>query len=59
MSTYARRGHWSRLLDGTDLVSGRPVRTHGRGRRCMVEGCDTRLSLYNPNPRCALHEHHT
>ena len=26
-----------------------------RGRVCDVPGCDTRLSIYNPSPFCALH----
>jgi hypothetical protein len=40
---------------GTELVHGRPVRTYGRGRTCEIENCDTRLSVYNPGPVCALH----
>ena len=34
-----------RLVTGSDLIHGRPLRTYGRGRTCMIEGCDTRLSL--------------
>ena len=26
-----------------------------RGRVCDEPGCDTRLSIYNPSPFCALH----
>ena len=39
----------------SELVHGRPLRTYGRGRSCEVDDCDTRLSLYNPGPVCALH----
>jgi hypothetical protein len=59
MSTYAQVGYRSRLLAGSDLVHGRPLRTYRRGRTCMVDGCETRLSLYNPNARCWLHDHGT
>jgi len=31
------------------------TRTYGIGRICAVEGCDTRLSAYNPLTVCALH----
>jgi len=57
MTRSARVGFGSRLLAGSDLVHGRPVRTYGRGRTCMVEGCDIHLSLYNPNAQCSLHDH--
>jgi hypothetical protein len=40
---------------GTELVHARPLKTYGRGRTCEVEDCDTRLSVYNPKPVCALH----
>jgi hypothetical protein len=59
MTLYAKMGYRTRLVAGSDLVHGRPLRTYRRGRTCMVEGCDIRLSLYNPNERCALHDHHT
>lgn len=42
-------------LSGTELVHGRPLRTYRRGRTCALEECDTRLSVYNPSPVCALH----
>lgn len=42
-------------LAGTEMVHSRPARTYGRGRTCAVENCDTRLSVYNPKPVCALH----
>jgi hypothetical protein len=42
------------------------TKTYGVGRICMVEGCGTRLSAYNPSNVCALHSgswqeqgHHT
>jgi hypothetical protein len=31
------------------------AKTYGAGRICVVEGCGTRLSAYNPSPVCALH----
>lgn len=57
MSIYAKARSGSRMLAGSDLIHGSPVRTFGQGRTCKVEGCGTRLSLYNPNVRCSLHEH--
>jgi hypothetical protein len=35
----------------TDLIPA-----FARGRVCDEPGCDTRLSIYNPSPICALHE---
>ena len=32
------------------------VADYGRGRVCEHLGCTTRLSIYNPEPRCALHQ---
>jgi len=32
------------------------VADYGRDRVCEHPGCTTRLSIYNPEPRCALHE---
>lgn len=31
------------------------TRTYGVGRICIVDGCGTRLSAYNPSSVCALH----
>ena len=31
------------------------TKTYGAGRICKVDGCDTRLSAYNPSAVCALH----
>ena len=31
------------------------TRTYGSGRICIVDGCGTRLSAYNPSSVCALH----
>jgi hypothetical protein len=31
------------------------TKTYGQGRVCVVEGCDTLLSAYNPSGVCALH----
>jgi hypothetical protein len=55
MTLHAKVGYATRLATGSDLVHGRPLRTYQRGRTCMVEGCDIRLSVYNPNARCSLH----
>jgi hypothetical protein len=57
MTAYVRVGYAPRHVVGSDLIHGRPLRTFGRGRTCMVEGCNTRLSLYNPTVRCSLHDH--
>jgi hypothetical protein len=32
------------------------VADYGAGRLCEAPGCATRLSIYNPDRRCALHE---
>jgi hypothetical protein len=31
------------------------VQTYGAGRVCVVEGCETKLSQYNPAATCARH----
>ena len=31
------------------------VQIYAAGRVCIVEGCDTKLSRYNPSPACACH----
>jgi hypothetical protein len=31
------------------------VQTYEAGRVCVVEACETKLSLYNPSPACACH----
>ena len=58
MTLYTKVGYGTRLV-GSDLVHGRPLRTYQRGRTCMVEGCDIRLSVYNPKTRCSLHDRYT
>jgi hypothetical protein len=35
-------------------ASGEPLRTYGKGRICTFEGCQTRLSKYNPTTRCSI-----
>ena len=50
-STRALRG--SRLHDVADVML--KTKTYGAGRICMVDGCGTRLSAYNPSSVCALH----
>jgi hypothetical protein len=44
---------------------GRPIvgsitecRSYRPGRVCRADGCTTVLSIYNPEPRCAVHERH-
>ena len=32
-----------------------PSKVHGTGRICEAEGCETRLSMYNPVRRCWQH----
>jgi hypothetical protein len=49
------RGH--KWLVVTELTRGHPLATYGRGRVCDVSGCRTRLSVYNPETRCSLHDH--
>lgn len=36
---------------------GKAVRTYGQDRVCSVEGCTTRLSMYNPSRVCSVHAH--
>jgi hypothetical protein len=50
-STRALRGN--RLHDVADVML--KTRTYGIGRICIIDGCGTRLSAYNPSSVCALH----
>jgi hypothetical protein len=50
-STRALRG--SRLHDVANVML--KTKTYGAGRICIVDGCGTRLSAYNPSSVCALH----
>jgi len=50
-STTALRG--SRLHHVTDVML--KTKTYGVGRICVVDGCGTRLSAYNPSSVCAMH----
>jgi hypothetical protein len=59
MTLYAKVDYGTRLVGGSDLVHGRPLTTYRRGRTCIFEGCDTRLSFYNPNPQCSVHDRRT
>jgi hypothetical protein len=43
-------------LSGTQMEHSNPVRKYKAGRTCDVDGCDARLSVYNPGPVCALHQ---
>lgn len=45
------RGH-RMYTQADDLLR---TKTYGAGRTCSVEGCQTRLSAYNPSSICALH----
>jgi hypothetical protein len=49
--TNGLRGH--RMYTQADVLLR--TKTYGTGRICSVEGCNTRLSLYNPSNVCALH----
>jgi hypothetical protein len=42
-------------LSGTQLEHSSRVRTYKSGRTCEVEGCEARLSVYNPGRVCGLH----
>jgi len=46
-----------RPLAGGPVVgeSGSAVNSYPTGRVCSHDGCDTRLSRYNPDEQCALH----
>jgi hypothetical protein len=35
----------------------RAVRTYDADRVCIVEGCTTKLSIYNPSRVCSVHAH--
>jgi hypothetical protein len=50
-STRALRGN--RLHDVADVML--KTKTYGIGRICIIDGCGTRLSAYNPSSVCALH----
>jgi hypothetical protein len=43
------------LVTGLGVVR-RPSRTYPVGRICAAPECDTRLSIYNPEVRCWVHE---
>ncbi len=47
---FGRRG-----VHGTELLHGPAAKTFSSGRTCSTPGCSTRLSRYNPNPRCWIH----
>ena len=34
----------------------RPSRTYPAGRMCATRGCETRLSIYNADRHCSIHE---
>ncbi len=37
-------------------AAGTATPRHPQGRVCNSPGCETRLSVYNPDNNCALHE---
>jgi hypothetical protein len=47
-----------RVLPGGKVDGVTPAQTprYGAGRTCAAEGCDTRLSSYNPARWCWIHE---
>lgn len=49
-ATTVLRGH---RLQSTP--NGAKTRTYGVGRTCVIEGCGTLLSAYNPSRTCAAH----
>ena len=51
-STSALRGR-SLCRTSNDMLN--KTRTYGLGRICVMDGCGTRLSAYNPSNVCALH----
>jgi len=38
------------------LSSGEALPQYDRDRRCAHQGCESRLSRYNPSTTCSLHE---
>lgn len=52
------RPNSQRSILGGPLVGelGARVAQAPAGRVCEEEGCNTRLSVYNPGARCSLHE---
>lgn len=40
----------------TTLAQGQRLAMSAAHRRCQAEGCDTRLSRYNPSSTCTLHQ---
>jgi hypothetical protein len=48
--------HKMKQLSGTQIERSNPVRRYKAARTCEIEGCDARLSVYNPGPVCALHQ---
>ena len=43
-------------LCGSTILTGRPCRTHGKGRVCGHPGCETIVSQYNPSDYCGVHD---
>lgn len=42
---------------GTKVTWGaKPPKTETPGRVCDRDGCNTRLSMYNPDSQCATHQ---
>jgi hypothetical protein len=64
MGTVQRRPAWTQSMSGDLPVTlasrlgavQRPSRTFPAGRVCDASGCETRLSIYNPDRRCSIHE---
>jgi hypothetical protein len=44
-----------KAIAGDTFASGPPVKQFSRGRTCAVDGCETRLSIYNPADTNAEH----
>jgi hypothetical protein len=43
------------VLPSTGKIRDR-IKSYGRGRICLVSGCDTVLSAYNAAPYCSVHD---
>ena len=37
------------------LATGEPLETFSQDRRCAAEGCEAKLSRYNPSDTCSVH----
>lgn len=40
---------------GWKIETGKPPKTFGENRDCIVPSCQTKLSRYNPSKYCSIH----